>query len=86
MSADPARRIATELGRRGLAAPARLLLDAHRPLAPLVSDAGAALDPFLRMIGGRTTEDLRYLLGDTDGLDHLIAELADAEERHAEPG
>ena len=86
MSADPARRIATELGRRGLAAPARLLLDAHRPLAPLVVDAGAALDPFLRMIGGRTTEDMRHLLGDTAELDRLIAELAAAEERHAEPG
>ena len=43
MSRDPARRIADELGRRGLTAPARLLLDAHLPLAPLLSDAGAAL-------------------------------------------
>ncbi|MGQ0608571.1 MAG: hypothetical protein ACT4OQ_08935 [Chloroflexota bacterium] len=86
MSVDPARRIATELGRRGLAAPARLLLDAHRPLAPLVVDAGAALDPFLRMLGSRTTKDMRHLLGDAAELDRLIVELADAEERHAEPG
>ena len=44
MSGDPARRIANELERRGLGTPARLLLDAHRPLAPLLRDAGAALD------------------------------------------
>ena len=86
MSGDPARRIATQLGRRGLAAPARLLLDAHRPLAPLVSDAGVAFDPFLRMVGARVTEDVRHLLGDPAGLERLIAELDDAGERDAEPG
>lgn len=86
MSAEPARRIAAELGRRGLAAPARLLLDAHRPLAPLVSNVGVAVDPFLRMVGARMTEDVRHVLGDPAGLERVIAELDEAGERDAEPG
>jgi len=86
VSRDPARRIADELGRRGLAAPARLLLDAHLPIAPLLSDAGAALTPLLRAVGGRTLEDVSRLLDDSDGMQRLIHELDDAEERNAEPG
>jgi hypothetical protein len=86
VSRDPARRIADELGRRGLAAPARLLLDAHLPLAPLLSDAGAALTPLLRAVGGGTLEDVSRLLDAGDGMQRLVHELDDAEERHAEPG
>ena len=86
MSRDPARRIASELGRRGLAAPARLLLDAHLPLAPLLSDAGAALTPLLRAVGGSTMEDVSRLLDDDAGMRRLIDELDDHGERHAEPG
>ena len=85
MSGDPARRIANELERRGLGAPARLMLDAHRPLAPLLHDVGAALDPFLRMLGGRTPADVSALLGDDAGMERVIAELDRAEEPHAEP-
>jgi hypothetical protein len=86
VSGDPARRIASELARRGLAAPARLLLDAHQPLAPLLSDAGAALAPLLRVVGGRAVDDLSRLLDDHAGMTDLIIELDDAEERGAEPG
>ena len=86
MSRDPARRIADELGRRGLAAPARLLLDAHLPLAPLLSDASAAFTPLLRAVGGGTLEDLSRLLDDGAGIQRLMHELDDFEERHAEPG
>lgn len=86
MSAGPARRIADELERRGLAAPARLLLDAHLPLAPLLSDAGAALTPLLRAVGGRAIDDVSRLLDDEGGMERLIAELNAAEERHAESG
>lgn len=86
MSRDPARRIASELGRRGLAAPARLLLDAHLPLAPLLSDAGAALTPLLRAVGGSALTDMSSLLDDETGMERLIAELDDLGERHAEPG
>ena len=86
MSGGPARRIASELGRRGLAAPARLLLDAHLPLAPLLSDAGAALGPLLRTVGGRAIDDVSRLLDEEVGMQELIAELDDAGERHAESG
>ena len=37
MRDDAARALANELRRRGLAAPAALLIDAHRPLSPLAS-------------------------------------------------
>ena len=86
MSGDPARRIADELGRRGLAAPARLLLDAHLPLAPLLADAGAAVAPLLRAVGGRSIDDVSRLLEDEVGMERLIAELDNAGERHAESG
>ena len=86
MSGGPARRIARELGRRGLAAPARLLLDAHRPLSPLLSDAGAAVDPLLRLVGGSSLRGIGGLLQDPAGLDRLIGEIDELEERHAEPG
>lgn len=86
MSGDPARRIAAELGRRGLAAPARLLLDAHLPLAPLLSDTGAALTPLLRAVGGSTLEDVSRLLDDDGAMQRLIAQLDEVGERHVEPG
>jgi phage major head subunit gpT-like protein len=38
MSTGAARGLAEGLRRRGLAAPARLLLDAHRPLRPTLDD------------------------------------------------
>jgi hypothetical protein len=39
--------------RRGLAVPLRLLLDAHRPMAPLLSDAAAFIAPMLGPLGLR---------------------------------
>jgi hypothetical protein len=86
VSRDPARRIANELGRRGLAAPARLLLDAHMPLAPLLADAGAAISPLLRAVGGNTVDDVSRLLDDNAAMQRLIDELDEVGERHAEPG
>ncbi|HEX7196053.1 MAG TPA: hypothetical protein VF364_04365 [Candidatus Limnocylindria bacterium] len=86
MSGEPARRIARELGRRGLAAPARLLLDAHLPLAPPLSDAGAAVEPLLRLAGGGILRDAARLLEDPTGLERLITEIDEVEERHAQPG
>ncbi len=86
MTEAPARRVAEELQRRGLAAPARLLIDAHRPLGPLLADAGAAFGPLLGMIGGRPAGVLRALLDDEAAMDHLIAEIDDVEERHAKSG
>jgi hypothetical protein len=78
--------VAEELGRRGLAAPARLLIDAHRPLGPLLADAGAALGPLLALVGGRPARLVQELIDDEDALEHLLVELDDVEERHAKSG
>lgn len=83
---DPARRIAMQLVRHGLAAPARLLLDAHRPLGPLAADAGAALAPLLRVIYGRTSSDFETLLDDDHAMQRVISELDDLEAARAQSG
>ena len=75
MSDGPARRVAEALDRRGLAVVARLLADAHRPLAPLMSDVGAALGPIVGVALGRISDDPRALLDDPVGLDRLIEQL-----------
>ena len=75
MTDDPAGRVASELERRGLAAPARLLADAHRPIAPLLGNLGAALGPLLGTALGHRADDLRNLLDDERGLDRLVAGL-----------
>ena len=85
MRDDPARRAAQELRRRGLGPVARLLVEAHRPLAPLVSDAAAALGPLVGAVGGRSVGGLVALAEDGTAMDRLIAELDDLEERDAEP-
>jgi hypothetical protein len=79
MSHRPARDLASALRRRGLAAPARLLADAHRPLGPLLDDLGAALGPLLGASGAAVAQ--RWLT-DPDMLDTLIEEL----DRPTEPG
>lgn len=75
MSRGPARRVAAVLDRHGLAVPARLLVDAHRPLAPFLSDLGAALGPLARAGAGRLMDDPRTLLEQPDGLELLVEEL-----------
>ena len=40
----------------------------------------------LRAVGGGTLEDVSRLLDDGDGMQRLMHELDDAEERNAEPG
>ena len=86
MTRDAARRIANELHRRGVSAPARLLVDAHTPLAPLLSDAAVALDPLLRLVGARPLTDAAALATDPRGLERLLVELEAVETRDAEPG
>ena len=75
MRDDAARRVAEALDRRGLAVPGRLLADAHRTLAPLLADLGAALGPLLGKAFGASSSDLRAILDDPRGLDRIIEEL-----------
>lgn len=70
-----ARRLAAALDRHGLAVPGRLLVDAHRPLAPLLSDLGAAIGPLLSTALGSRAADVRDILDDPRGLDRVIEEL-----------
>lgn len=86
MPADPARQVAEELERRGLAAPARLLADAHRPLAPLLADLGVAIGPLARAIGGARAAPLTRWLEDPGALDRLVVALDEQGEPRAEPG
>jgi hypothetical protein len=72
MSSTPARRLASGLRRRGLDAPARLLADAHRPVAPLLADLGAAIGPLLGAAGATGAQ---RLLSDSAMLDAVIDEL-----------
>lgn len=86
MSDDPARRLASELKRRGLGVPGRLLADAHRPLAPLLSDLGAALAPLLGAVGGPRGAAAATLLEDPAGLDRVVERIDEAMERRGQPG
>lgn len=64
MRSPAERRLATELDRRGLGAPAGLLLDAHRPLRPLLSDVALFLDPVLGPLLGDRLRGIRAVLDD----------------------
>ena len=74
MSSGAARRLAVALERRGLAVPGRLMVDAHRPLAPMLSDLSAAIGPLLSR-AGCPGADIADLLDDPSGLDGLVEEL-----------
>jgi hypothetical protein len=75
MRADPTRRAADVLRRHGLATPARLLVDAHRPVAPLIGDLGAALGPMLAALPFGRGPAIADTLADESTLDRLLAEL-----------
>jgi hypothetical protein len=85
MTDDPARRLASELARRGLGAPGRLLADAHRPLGPLLSDLGAALGPLLRAAGGTRADGTVRLMEDPLALDRMVEALDTEMERRGQP-
>jgi hypothetical protein len=63
------------LDRRGLRVPAQILVEAHRPLAPLLSDLAAALGPLARLVGGPHAGEVVGLVDDPAGLDRLAGEL-----------
>jgi len=73
--------IGEALRKRGLAAPARILLDAHRPLRPLLAETGAFLSPLLRPLFGRRYQAIQDLLERDATYDQLIDSLDDAEHR-----
>lgn len=75
MREDAARALASELRRRGLAAPAALLLDAHQPLGPLIGSAATFLGPLVRSVAGQQGGELVALLEREDGLEQLAAAL-----------
>lgn len=63
------------IARRGLAAPALVLLDAHRPIRPLLAIGATFLMPIARPLMGRAAADVARTLDDeaayqrlTDGL------------------
>jgi hypothetical protein len=80
MRVDGSADLAAEIRRRGLATPARLLIDAHRPLQPLLGDLATFLSPMLGpLLGGRMTR-LGAALGDDAALDRLVEQLADEDD------
>ncbi|MEO8638465.1 MAG: hypothetical protein ABI458_00965 [Chloroflexota bacterium] len=69
--------LADELERRGVAAPAAILLDAHRPLLPLLRQGVIFLGPLLNpLLGPRRFGVLRQALDDPAVYDRIAARLA----------
>ncbi|HSK92520.1 MAG TPA: hypothetical protein VLA76_00515 [Candidatus Angelobacter sp.] len=83
MSSTSLRRAVTGLRHRRLDVPARLLADAHRPLAPLLSDLGVALGPLLGAAGARGAG---RLLAEERLLEAFVDELDADEEPDARAG
>ncbi|HEX2193434.1 MAG TPA: hypothetical protein VHK63_00480 [Candidatus Limnocylindria bacterium] len=75
MSDSPLERAVGELERRGLAAPALLLLEAHRPLRPLLSVGATFLLPVTRPLWREGAEALERTLLDEAEYDRLLARL-----------
>ena len=75
----PGDALADELERRGVAAPAAILMDAHRPLLPLLQQGAIFLGPLLNpLLGPRRLGALRHALEDPATYDHIAARLARA--------
>lgn len=75
MSEDVSEPIARELERRGLAAPALLILQAHRPLRPLLSMGATFLLPVARPLLGASAAATARTLDDEDAYDRLLHRL-----------
>jgi hypothetical protein len=72
---DVSEPIARELERRGLAVPALLMLQAHRPLRPLLSIGAAFLLPIARPLLGPSAAAAARTLDDEDAYDRLLRRL-----------
>jgi hypothetical protein len=79
MTDDRSEALAAQLRRRGLAAPAHLLLEAHRPLRPLLSSVAAFLSPISRPLIGRHADSVQMLLDDDAAYERLIRRLEPGE-------
>lgn len=79
MRGDPTEPIARELRTRGLTAPALLLLDAHRPLRPLLGVAAAFLLPVIRPVFGGGAQRIHDVLDDDAAYDRLLDRLRSGE-------
>ena len=75
MSEDVSEPIASELERRGLAAPALLMLEAHRPLRPLLSIGATFLLPIARPLLGPAASATASALDDEGAYDRLVRRL-----------
>jgi len=80
MRLEANRTLAAELRRRGLSAPARLLLDAHRPLRPLLANAATFLSPLARPLLGDRLAPLQRALDDDDAYGALVSDLEAGED------
>ena len=80
MTDDRSESIAAELRRRGLGPPALLLLEAHRPLRPLLSSLALFLQPLARPLLGSGVDAVQQALDDDQGYDALLERLAADEE------
>jgi hypothetical protein len=80
---SPARNepISRTLKDRGLAEPALLLLEAHRPLRPLLGLAATALLPIVRPLIGERALRIQQALDDDAGYDALLGGLREEAER-----
>lgn len=76
LTSEPADLLADELERRGIGAPAAILLDAHRPLLPLIRQGAIFLGPLLSpLLGPRRMGVVRRALEDPATYDRLAARL-----------
>jgi hypothetical protein len=67
--------MAATLADRGLAAPALILLDAHRPIRPLLALGATFLMPIARPLLGRSAEAVTRTLDDEAAYDRLTDRL-----------
>jgi hypothetical protein len=74
---EPADLLADELEKRGVGAPAGILLDAHRPLLPLIRQGSIFLGPLLgSLLGRRRHGILSQAIHDPATYDRLADRLA----------
>lgn len=77
LTSEQADALADELERRGIGGPAAILLDAHRPLLPLIRQGAIFLGPFLSpLLGRRRYGILRQAVHDPATYERLAARLA----------